>query len=56
MKGVPASLTEVEAWLAEELRNFYPTPHVTREEPQATRSPPEEVAVSHEPPKAETPR
>ena len=56
MKGVPASLTEVEAWLAEELRNFYPAPHVTRDEPQATRSPPEEVAVSHELPKAETPK
>ena len=56
MKGVPASLTEVEARSAEELRNFYPAPRVTREEPQATRSPPEEVAVSHEPPKAETPR
>ena len=26
MKGVPASLTEVEARSAEELRNFYPTP------------------------------
>ena len=56
MKGVPASLTEVEARLAEELRNFYPAPHVTRDEPQATRSPPEEVAVSHELPKAETPK
>ena len=55
MKGVPALLTEVEARLAEELRNFYPAPRETREEPQATRSPPEEVAVSHEPPKAETP-
>ena len=56
MKGVPASLTKVEARSAEELRNFYPAPRETREEPQATRSPPEEVAVSHEPPKAETPR
>ena len=56
MKGVPASLTEVEARLAEELRNFYPAPHVTWDEPQATRSPPEEVAVSHELPKAETPK
>ena len=56
MKGIPASLTEVEARSAEELRNFYPAPRVTREEPQATRSPPEEVAVSHEQPKAEMPR
>ena len=56
MKGVPALLTEVEARSAEELRNFYPAPCVMREEPQATRSPPEEVAASHEPPKAETPR
>ena len=56
MKGVPASLTEVEARSAEELGNFYPAPHVTREEPQATRSPPEEVTVSHGPPKAETPK
>ena len=56
MKGVPASLTKVEAWSAEELGNFYPTPRITREEPQATRSPPEEVTVSHEPPKAETPK
>ena len=40
MKGVPASLTEVEAWSAEELRNFYPAPRETREEPQVTRSPP----------------
>ena len=56
MKGVPASLTEVEARSEEELRNFYPTPRKTREEPQATRSPPEEATVSHEPPKAETPR
>ena len=56
MKGIPALLTEVEAWSVEELRNFYPTPRVMREEPQATQSPPEEVAVSHEPPKAEMPR
>ena len=56
MKGIPASLTEVEARSAEELRNFYPAPCVMLEEPQATRSPPEEVAVSHEPPKEETPK
>ena len=56
MKGIPVLLTEVEARSAEELRNFYPAPRVTREEPQATRSPPEEVTVSHEPPKAEMPK
>ena len=56
MKGVPASLTEVEARSAEELRNFYPAPRETREEPQVTRSPPEEATVSPDPPKAETPR
>ena len=56
MKGVPASLTEVEARSAEELGNFYPAPRVTHEEPQATRPPPEEVTVSHGPPKAETPK
>ena len=56
MKGVPASLSKVEAQSAEELGNFYPTPRITREEPQATRSPPEEVTVSHGPPKAETPK
>ena len=56
MKGVPASLTEVEARSAEELGNFYPAPRVTREEPQATRSPPEEVTVSHGPPKVEMPK
>ena len=54
MKGVPASLTEVEAWSAEELGNFYPTPRVMREEAQATRPPHEEVTVSHGPPKVET--
>ena len=56
MKGIPASLTEVEARSAEELRNFYPALCVTLEEPQATRSPPEEVTVSHEPPRVETPK
>ena len=56
MKGVPASLTEVEARSVEELKNFYPAPCVTLEEPQATRSPPEEVAVSHKPPRAEMPK
>ena len=56
MKGIPASLTEVEARSVEELGNFYPAPRITREEPQATQSPPEEVTVSHGPPKAETPK
>ena len=56
MKGVPASLTEVEAWSAEELRNFYPAPCEMRDEPQATRSPPEEAALSPQLPKAEMPR
>ena len=51
MKGVPASLTKVEAQSAEELGNFYPTPHATCEEPQATWPPPEEVTVSHGPAK-----
>ena len=36
MKGVPASLTKVEAWLAEELGNFYPAPRAMHEDPQAT--------------------
>ena len=40
----------------EELRNFYPAPREMCEEPQATWSPPEEATVSHELPKAETPR
>ena len=56
MKGVPASLTEVEAWSVEELGNFYPAPCAMREEPWATRPPSEEVTVSHGPPKAETPK
>ena len=56
MKGVPASLTEVEAQSAEELGNFYPTPHAMREDPQATRPPSEEVTVSHGLPKAEMPK
>ena len=40
----------------EELGNFYPAPHITHEEPQATQPPPEDVTVSHGPPKAETPK
>ena len=50
MKGVPASLTEVEARSAEELGNFYPAPRATHEDPQATRPPSGEVTVSHGPP------
>ena len=56
MKGVPASLTEVEAQLVEELGNFYPAPHATCEDPQATRPPSEEVTVGHGLPKAEMPK
>ena len=57
MKGVPASLTEVEARSAEELGNFYPAPACTMcEDPQATRPPSGEVTVSHGLPKAETPK
>ena len=29
MKGVPASLTEVEVWSTEHLGNFYPAPRAT---------------------------
>ena len=56
MKGIPASLTEVEAWSAEELGNFYPAPRAMHEDPQATWPPSEEVTVGHGPPKAETPK
>ena len=34
MKGVPSSLTEVEARSAEDLGNFYPAPRATQEDPQ----------------------
>ena len=56
MKGVPASLTEVEAWSAEELGNFYPAPRATREDPQATQPPSEEVIVGYKPSKTEPSR
>ena len=56
MKGVPASLTEVEARSAEELGNFYPTPRATHEDPQATRPPSEAVIVGYKPSKAEPSR
>ena len=56
MKGVPSSLTEVEVRSAEDLGNFYPVPRTTQEDPQTTWSPPEEITVDYEPPKAETPK
>ena len=56
MKGVPASVTEVEARSAEELGNFYPTMRAPREDPQATLPPSEEVIVDHGPLKAESPK
>ena len=56
MKGIPASLTGVEAWSAEELGNFYPAPRAMRGNPQATWPPFEEVTVSHGPLKVETPK
>ena len=56
MKGVPASLTEVEARSAEELGNFYPALRAPHEDPQATPPPSEEVTVGHGPPKAESPK
>ena len=56
MKGIPASLTEVEAQLAEELGNFYPAPCAPCEDPQATLPPSEEVTVDYGPPKAESPK
>ena len=56
MKGVPSSLTEVEVQSAEDLGNFYPVLRATWEDPQTTRSPPEEITVDHGPPKAGTPK
>ena len=56
MKGIPASLTEVEAQSVEDLENFYPAPHTTREDPQATQPPSEEVTVGHGPLKVEMPK
>ena len=56
MKGVPSSLTEVEARSVEDLGNFYPAPRTTQEDPQTTRPPSEEVTVCYGPPKAETPK
>ena len=56
MKGIPASLTEVEARSTEDLGNFYPAPRATREDPQATRPPSEEVIVGYKPSKTEPSR
>ena len=56
MKGIPASLTEVEARSAEDLGNFYPAPRTTREDPQATRPPSEGVTAGYGLPKAEMPK
>ena len=56
MKGVPVSLTEVEARSTEDLGNFYPAPRATWEDPQATRPPSEEATVSYGPLEAETPK
>ena len=56
MKGVPSSLTEVEVRSAEDLGNFYPVLCAAREEPQTTRSPPEDITVDCGPSKTETPR
>ena len=56
MKGIPALLTKVEARSGEDLGNFYPAPRATREDPQATRPPSEEVTAHYGLPKAETPK
>ena len=56
MKGIPASLTEVEARSVEELGNFYPAPRATHEDPQATQPPSEEVIVGYKPSKTEPSR
>ena len=56
MKGVPSSLTEVDVRSAEDLGNFYPVLRTTQEDPQTTRSPPEEITVDYGPSKAETPK
>ena len=56
MKGVPSSLTEVKLRSVGDLGNFYPVPCATREDPQTTRSPPEEINVDYGLPKAKTPK
>ena len=56
MKGVPTSLTEVEAWSTEDLGNFYSAPRAIQEDPQATRPPSEEVTAGYGLPKVETPK
>ena len=55
-EGVPSSLTEVEVRSAEDLGNFYPVLRTTREDPQTTRSPPEEITVDYGLLKAEMPK
>ena len=57
MKGVPSSLTEVEVRSVGDLGNFYPVPCMAAwEDPQTTRSPPEEITVDCGPLKTEMPR
>ena len=56
MKGVTSSLTKVEIRSAEDLGNFYAVPHGIWEDPQTTRSPPEEITAEYGLPKAEMPR
>ena len=56
MKGVPASLTEVEARTVEDLGNFYPAPRAIREDPQATWPPSEEDTAGYGPLKVELPK
>ena len=56
MKGAPCLLTEVEVWSTGDLGNFYPVPCAAREDPQTTRSSPEEITVDYGPSKTETPR
>ena len=56
MKGVPSSLTKVEVQSVGDLGNFYPVPCAAQEDPQTTRSAPEEITVDYGPSKTETPR
>ena len=56
MKGVPSLLTEVKVRSMGDLGNFYPVPCTAQEDPQTTRSPPEEITVDYGLSKTETPR
>ena len=56
MKGVPSSLTEVKVRSTGDLGNFYPVPSPAQEDPQTTRSPPEEITVDCGLSSTETPR